>query len=759
MRRRRHTDDADGVTTLASPEGQERPASLLRRLPIGPSDAPLVLVVVAIAFNLWFLRDQVHDVLQLNDNSIHASMVRWAEYRIRAGHLPFDGWYPYLSQGASRFHHYQSLPHILTGALSVVLGEWVFRWILYLGISCWPLAVYLGARLFDLDPWAAGVAALVSPLVVSRPGLGYEWSSYTWGGSGTWTQLWGMWALPLAWGFSWRAVAKRRSLAIGALAVGLTVALHLLTGYLAMLTLGVWVLIRPGEWRRRLGRAAIVGIGALAVSSFMLVPLVTDRAWAVQDEFSRGTFYYDSFGARKVLGWLFSGQLFDSKRVPLVSLLVGAGLVLAIGRSVRDERWRAILGAGLLSLLLFFGRPTLGPALKLLPGGSDLFLRRYIFGVHLAGIFLAGAAGAWLGSCVIRLYFGARGRFSAQLLAERGLVATAAFTGIVLFLTPFAVMERVQYARRDAGWIADQAVFDATDGVHFGALVARANQAADGRVFAGRRPAKSPAVGAVPGYAALLDLDADGVGFTRPTWSLMSPSEYRFQASRPVDYELFGARYIITRSPPQPPVPATLVAKDGAYALWRVDDVGYMDVVDTIAPIVANRTNIGQQMSSFLSSGLIAKKMFPTVSFGGRPAAAPTLGPNRLPADAPGTVSSVTASPADGVFSGQVEAARPAVVLLKASFDPRWTATVDGVSAPTQMLAPGFVGVAVPAGHHGVTFAYRSYPLYWLWLATAAVGLLVLGALDLRGRYRGAHARREEDRLGPEPAVLEAPRD
>src|SRR5204863_8427464 len=119
-------------------------------------------------------------------------------------------------------------------------------------------------------------------------------------------------------------------------------------------------------------------------------------------------------------------------------------------------------------------------------------------------------------------------------------------------------------------------------------------QAGGGRVFAGMRSAShcylnAPAaarppicIGQVPGYAALLDLDADGVGFTRPTWSLMSPSEYRFQATRAVDYELFGARYIITRASPQPLVPARLVANDGAYALWQVDDVGYLEVVDTI---------------------------------------------------------------------------------------------------------------------------------------------------------------------------------
>ena len=67
-----------------------------------------------------------------------------------------------------------------------------------------------------------------------------------------------MWMLPLAWGLSWRAVARNRSLALGALAVALTIALHLLTGYLALLSIGMWVLTAPSEFRRRLVRAVLL---------------------------------------------------------------------------------------------------------------------------------------------------------------------------------------------------------------------------------------------------------------------------------------------------------------------------------------------------------------------------------------------------------------------------------------------------------------------------------------------------------------------
>src|SRR5580765_6806965 len=161
------------------------PSTRARRL-------PWILVGVAVAFNLWTLRAEFLNVWYLNDAGIHQSMVRWAALRMREGHLPFDGWYPYLSLGASRFHHYQSLPHILTGALSVALGAATFRWSLYLLLAAWPISVYAGARLLGLSRWPAAAAALISPLLASAPGLGYEWGSYVWRGSGAWAQQWGM---------------------------------------------------------------------------------------------------------------------------------------------------------------------------------------------------------------------------------------------------------------------------------------------------------------------------------------------------------------------------------------------------------------------------------------------------------------------------------------------------------------------------------------------------------------------------------------
>ncbi|MDP9331671.1 MAG: hypothetical protein M3P11_13690 [Actinomycetota bacterium] len=707
-----------------------------------PKLLPLYVVALPVLFGLIALWPEQKSVWYLNDVTVHQSMVRWAADRMRDGHLPFDGWYPYLSLGASRFHHYQSLPHILTATLSLAFGDATFRWSLYLLLALWPISVYLGARLLGLGAWPAAAAALISPFLSSAPGLGYEWSSYVWRGSGTWAQLWAMWTLPLAWGLSWRAVAKGQRLWLAALVLAITVCLHLLTGYLALLCLAVFVLVTPSELLLRLRRAAIVGVVALAASAWMLVPLVTGARWTINDEFSRGTKFYDSFGAWQILGWLRTGRLFDNTSwmapwLPAITILLGVGLVVGIFQFRVREPYRVVLGLGLLSLLLFFGRPTLGPALKLLPGGGDLFLRRYVIGVHLAGIYLAGVG---IVACTdidkkIRAWRARRTRSPRAHVAPgaaswRPVVVACAVSVAML---P-AVIGQVRYIAKDWTWIPQQQRAQAADGQDYADLVRRAQTEGPGRIFSERRSGRSSGyrIDFVPTYAALLDLQADAVGFTRPTWSLASGAEFRFDINEPGLADLFGVRYVIYPSVSTPPRGAVELASSGRHVLYEFPGVGYFSLVDTIAPITVDRNDLGKQMSSFMSSGLPARGLIPTLAFGGLPAATPTLGANQEPESGPGTVVQSSAQPADGVFEADVDAQRSSVVLVKASFDPRFQALVDGTPVPVQMVAPALVGVPVSAGTHHVSVVYHAYPWYGPLFALGIAAVLLLWAWGRR---------------------------
>jgi hypothetical protein len=293
----------------------------------------------------------------------------------------------------------------------------------------------------------------------------------------------------------------------------------------------------------------------------------------------------------------------------------------------------------------------------------------------------------------------------------------------------------VSYERQGGRWIDEQGRFEATDGVGYEALVERAGDIGPGRIFSEQRgPSVSRyRIGQVPTFAALLNLQADAIGFTRPTWSLASPAEYRFDIGDPDMRELFGVRYVIWPEDRQLPA-AQQIAQVGRHILWEFPDTGYLDVVDTIAPVAADRENIGQQTSSILRSGLFEHRFVPTLAFGGREAAAPTLGPDEQPRKPPGTVVTETADPQDGAFGGTVEMDRPGVALFKVSYDPRWEATVDGEPVEPQMLSPALVGVPVPAGEHEVALTYQAYQ----WTGP----LFLLGALTIFGLWFGERRRR-----------------
>ena len=692
----------------------------------GRDFAPLALIAIAVGFNLWVLRAEILPVLYPNDSSVHFSMVRWALQRMRDGHLPFDGWYPYLGLGSSLFHHYQSLPHILTSGLALAIGpDWAFSISLYVLLASWPISVYLGARLLGWERWVAGGAALVSPLLVSAPAYGYELGSYAWRGYGMWSQLWAMWLVPLAWGLSWRAVSRSRPVryAVAALVVGLTAAFHFLTGYLALLVLGVWVLVRPSEFFKRLGRAAVVGVGALLIISWVVVPLLLDSQWTNQSQYLKGAFWFDSFGAPRVLAWLFTGQIFDSQRIPVISGLVAVGTLVCIARFGRDERARALLGVMLLSLLLFFGRPTLGPVLKLLPGSDDLLLHRYIMGVHMSGILLAGVGAAWLGLAALG---------QLRRLASRVEPAVVTATVLVLgvgFLTP-AWVERQAFFQNGGRWIREQRSADATDGAVLRSLVDEAQARAPGRMYAGmlKDSCSDYRLGTVPVCEALLGYDAYGIGFVLRTTSLSSDFEANFDETNPAHYDLFNVRYVILPADREPSVPATLIRREGGNTLWEVRTSGYLDVVDTVSPpIPADRSNLFQRAGFFLQSDQLPAGRYPTIAFAGEAAAPSTLPGGETASGAAGEIEFERAALADGEVAGQFVAYRPATVILKSSFDPRWRVTVDGVEVEPEMVAPSFVGRRVPAGRHWIVFRYEPFPRYDL--------LLLVGALVFAGMW------------------------
>jgi Bacterial membrane protein YfhO len=688
--------------------------------------APWLFVAAACVFGLVTMSGELTNVQPLNDEALHFEMVRWAVQQIHSGNaLPLDGWFPYLSLGDAQFSHYQSLPHLITAYISLVFGSGsTERWAGYLLFALFPLSVYAGSRLLGWSSWAAGTAALVSPLLVSVTGYGYESFSYTWLGNGLWSQEWGMFLLPLAWGVSWRAVegTGRGRYALAALVVGLTIAMHFLTGYFALLSIGVFVIV---VWRGvvpRIGRAAVVFGGAALVASWVVVPLISDGAYFNLSIFNQGTFWLNSYGAPQALGWLFTGQLFDYGRFPIVSLLVAVGTVVCICRFRSDRRARALLGLMAMSIVLFCGRQPFGFILNLLPGNGDLYLSRYMMGIQLAGDLLAGIGLVWVGESGVRLAGSWRPRVRRVPLVA-GLMAAA-----VLITLP-AWVNRAAYAASDFTNVALQVDSDQTDGAALDVLINDIKARGGGRTYAGLPGnwGQQYAIGQVPVYAYLADNDVDEFGFTMRTPSLTADNEAYFNQADPAQYQLYNIRYLLMPVGMTSPVPATLLASSGRHRLYQVTTSGYLEVVDTSGIVEANRGDMAAQTQPFLRSAAFQQGELATIAFSGSAAAAPTLPVGATPNAAAGTSTDVVDEAQDGFFAGTVTTTRTAAVILKVTYDPLWHATVDGVPSAPYMVVPGFVGVTVGPGQHSVVFQYVPYSHYGALLGIGAVTLLILG--------------------------------
>jgi hypothetical protein len=650
---------------------------------------------------------------------------------------PFDHWYPLLSLGSAFFVQYQSLSAVITGALSILFGvHATFAWSLYLLLSLWPLCVYWSTRLLSWGRWESAIAAAVSPLLFTVTGRGFGHQSYVWIGSGLWSQLWAMWTLPLAWAFSWRYLSQRRSLLPAVLTLSLTITFHFLSAYLAALTLAVWIVIRPSQFFARASRGLLLGVCSLLATAWVTLPIVVHARWLAVNQFQVGTTINDSYGARRVLSWLVTGQIYDWHRWPVITVLVGFGLLACLRRWRFDERARALVGAFSLSLLLFFGRPTLGPLLDLLPGNQSLLLQRFIMGVHLAGLVLAGvgavssASFLWRHGVSRATFTMTSPRWSRWATSPRARTALLIVV-VVSFLTP-AWTQISTYDGYSAAWITYQRHVAPTQGAEVDSLVAFAQSRGGGRIYAGMPSnwGHHFYVGAVPVYIYLEQLNVDAVGFTLRTSGLMTDPEAYFDESVPGDFAAFGVHYMILPVGHPPPVNATLLRTAGPYRLWSVESArasALLQVVDTYGVISANNATLGTRTSAFLQSSLPGKAVYSIISYDGHAAVAPTLTSLVNRRGAAGVVLSQSHDLVNAQSArATIVATRRAVVVLKVAFDPGWRVSVDGRAAATIMLAPALLGVAVPKGRHVVVFTYHGFAYYGVLDSLSALTLLAV---------------------------------
>ena len=377
--------------------------------------------------------------------------------------------------------------------------------------------------------------------------------------------------LPLAWGTTWRAVTRGKYYVAAAAALALTMAFHFITGYLAVLTVGVWVLVAgSGYLAPRRTRALIVVVGSLL--DRVLGARAADRRHEVDD-------------AERVLHRLDLQRLVRRAQDPRLALH---------GRPVRlgplpdrlapvRPRGRGLHRAGppghpgprvarrlrvhpgaLLRTQDARGRHRRPPRH---PGHPDPSLRdgRPPLGDPDRGRRARVAAPA-------RVHDASAGSRPPSGPARRGLGRGRL---PLLVLAP-AWTERAHYDRAGAALIRRQQAADATDGRD----LERLDRDREG---SRRRPRRTPGcarnlgsstrVGESPCTRGSPTATSTQIGFTfRTIPSLSTDVEAYFDETNPAHYEMFNVRYLILPPDRKPRRSGDAVASSGRHRLWRGAD-------------------------------------------------------------------------------------------------------------------------------------------------------------------------------------------
>lgn len=716
-------------------------------LPSGEGFLAALLLSCAIVFNLYHLSPEVTSGAPLlNDGVLHLLALRRTVVALAAMQDPTDPWLATIGMGYPLFHYYQHLPYLPPAILSLLLGDRlpsasIFHWTNYLLLSLFPLSIYWSMRCFGFCRLQGALGGLVASLVATNGLYGLDFASYVWRGHGLYTQLWGMLLLPPALAQGYACLREGRGYWRAVLLLAVTLLSHLVCGYIASLTLLVLALLpaavgrsqgnaRDVLWRR--GRRLVLLLSLVGlVTAYFWIPFSLDRPYLNRSVWERQA-KYDSYGYEWVLGALVRGELFDYGRFPALTICVGIGLALCL-RRWREERYRVPVVLLLVWLVLYFGRPTWGVLLHLLPMSRELHFHRLIAGIHLGGIYLMGLGLAlpW--------------RWASSRRNAWSLLAAAALTA--LLLAP-VYRERAAYLAENARLMAASRQTHAAEERDLAALVKTLRQAPPGRVYAGLAGTwgRQYRVGAVPVYALLQDAGLDSLGFLYHSLSLNADIQVLFDERRPEHYNTFNVRYVVAPADRSFPQFVTPIGDFGRHRLYEVATTGYFDLVGSDLTLVGDRDDWYPAASRWLGSDQPRVGRHPTLRFDDATidyreffplSRAEALIPQAAlpPAAARGRV--VAEWIESNAYLARIQVERDSVLMLKATYHPNWHASVDGVEVGAAMLMPSYVGVAVGPGTHDVRLEYRSGFL------RGALLLLGLCALPLI-----ALAERRVDRLG-----------
>jgi len=706
-----------------------------RRPPAGTAGlaraVALLLVAAACLFNLLAYQSELRVAApDINDDVYHLGLIQAMNAAWETGGHPLDTWIGHWGQGFPVLRYYQHLPHFAVVLVYRLLGGAVplhtlFDAFTLLLLALLPLTFYVGCRRLGASPLTAACVALCTPLLGADPSqrhfLGFQAQSFLWSGGGLFTQLAAMVLFPLALGSVSRAALEGRRYAPAIAWLGATWLSHLVLGYIACL-LGLVILLRPeaaGHRRRIMLRLGAIYAGVAVVAAYLLLPTLLEGQWLARSVWEPPE-YWDSYGAARVIGALVTGGVLDGHRLPVLTILAGLGAALAATAWLkrRNDAETGFAVAALcmcaLGLMLYFGRPTWGRTLDLLPFSGNLPFHRFICAVQFGGLLLAGFALSRLAGLIAASWHDQRRVAAAVLVAA-------------VILGP-AVVATAAMAARNATWRAEAAEANAAARAPLDRALAdfRALDATvPGRGYAGASWdwGRDFRVGGAHVYHRWTAHGLPAIGYLYHTMSRMSDLEPSFDPARRDHFELFNVRYLIADREQRLPPFATRTSSAPGWVAGLVDTEGYFGIVESAAFFPAagvSADRLRELNRAFIASDWHAARRY--IRIGWRKGDQAADGERALTAERPLTIGrppariaprgTVLSSSGGGdAYQARVRLVDPGIVLFRMTYHPHWRAELNGAAVETMMLSPGYVGIQAPPGEHTVAMTY--HPPQW----------------------------------------------
>jgi hypothetical protein len=672
---------------------------------------------------------------------------------IKSGETFWDCWVPYWLMGFPVFHYYQFLPHFLVVIIYYVLGKSVdlftlFKIIQYLLLSTFPVSIYLGLRKLDFTPLEASLSGLTVSLLSTNCLYGWEWESYIWVGFGMFSQLCGMYVMPLALGEVYRCINTGKGYFRAVFFLCFDFLCHFFFGYIVSL-LSFYIIFTVPEKKKifyKFKNLSVIALFSFLVLMHILIPFFLHREYHSQSVYDPYWKWY-SYGMELVLKKFFNGELLDNKRFPVLTILALAGFLISLSRN--REHYRTAWFVFLFGFLTFFGKPFWGEFIKILfPMGESLHIHRVINIFDLGSVMLFGIGLAWLWQKID--YLKNRNRLFISILLT------------FLILLP-AFYNRFNYSRDNLYWIKDGETKLSQDVPDFSSVMKSMKNLDYVRVYPGLRASwgNGLKVGSVQVYSMLPVNKINALSYLPFTWSLNADIQCFFDESRYSHYRLFNIGYVLCDPNMKFPPFAAEIEKKGKYSLRHIKDTGYFDLIDVPVLVKGNKNSVWVANLMWLRSNYVDKGQHMAIDFEN------TLNPsdfkrtivmkdritfienqkeknlfseNIFNGDYPftGERGKILSVFTDGFkYEAHVVAEKECYLLFKMTYHPNWHVTVDGKEADKIQVSPYFTGVKILKGNHKVNFYYDPGRVKKILLYTGIFSLVFLFLWEKRRGFLG----------------------